>query len=137
MGRLWTMDEQRAAARPVTLSRTVAIGAAIGLYALAAALARPLTDPATWTVLLPGFALAVHGFRRPPRRVVRTDRRTAATWIGLGLVFCAWEVVAFYWGNDQAHPTLSLLADPALETYPARFAGYVIWLGTGAWLVSR
>jgi hypothetical protein len=131
------MDEQRAAARPVTLSRTVALAAAIGLYALAAAIARPLTDPATWTVLLPGFALAVYGLRRPPTRARRTNRRTTVTWIGLGLAFCAWEVVAFHWGNDQAHPTLSLLFDPALETYPARFAGYVAWLGTGAWLVSR
>jgi hypothetical protein len=131
------MDEQRAAARPVPLSRTVALGGAVALYALAAASARPLTDPATWTVLVPGVALAVYGFRRPPRRAVRTDRQSVVVWIGLGLAFCAWEVFAFYWGNDQAHPTLSLLADPALETYPARFAGYVIWLGAGAWLVSR
>ena len=130
------MDDQGVEA-PVTLSRTVAVGAAIGLYALAAAIARPLTDPATWTVLGPGFALAVYGLRRTPRRIVRADRRTAYTWVGLGLVFCAWELVAFYWGNDQAHPTLSLLADPVLESYPARLAGYLIWLGAGAWLVSR
>jgi hypothetical protein len=131
------MQEQRTAQRPVTLSRSVALGTAAVLYALAAATARPLTDPATWTVLVPGLALAVYGMRRPPRRIVRTDTRTAVTWIGLGLAFCAWEVVAFYWGNDQTHPTLSLLADPALDTYPGRLAGYVIWFGAGAWLVSR
>jgi hypothetical protein len=131
------MEEQRTAARPVTLSRTVALGAAVALYALAAATARPLTDPATWTVLVPGFALAVYGLRRTPRRVVRTDTRTVVTWIGLGLAFCAWEVLAFYWGNDPAHPTLSLLADPVLDTYPGRLAGYLVWFGAGAWLVSR
>src|SRR5262245_53898046 len=89
-----------------------AVAAGIGLYALAAATARPLTDPSTVAVLVPGLALFAYGVRRTPGRIVRTTGVTAATWLALGLAFCAWELVAFYWGNDAAHPTLSLLADP-------------------------
>jgi hypothetical protein len=68
---------------------------------------------------------------------VRTDRATAVTWTGLALAFCAREVVAYVWGNDAGHPTLSLFADPVLDTYPGRLAGYGAWLATGVWLVTR
>jgi hypothetical protein len=49
----------------------------------------------------------------------------------------AWWLVAFRWGNDPAHPTLSLLLDPMLENYPARVLGYTLWLAAGRWLVTR
>ncbi|MEV4754611.1 hypothetical protein AB0J86_05805 [Micromonospora sp. NPDC049559] len=111
--------------------------AGIAAYALLAALARPLTLPSVFTVLAPGIALLWWGARRVPLRVVDAGRATAVTWLGLGLLFCAWEVVALCTGNDPAHPTFSILADPALDTYPGRVAGYLLWLSTGAWLVSR
>lgn len=120
-----------------SIGRAGLLAAGIGGYALAAATARPLTDPATVTVLLPGLVLFAYGVRRAPKRSVHATRMTVATWLALAVVFCAWELVAFYWGNDADHPTLSLLADPVLATYPGRLAGYLLWLGTGAWLVSR
>jgi hypothetical protein len=46
-------------------------------------------------------------------------------------------VTAALWGNDLSHPTLSLLLDPVLETYPGRVAGWIAWLGVGRWLVTR
>jgi hypothetical protein len=58
-------------------------------------------------------------------------------WIALGVSACLLELGVFLWGNDDAHPTLSILVDPVLATYPGRVLGYVAWLGTGAWLVSR
>jgi hypothetical protein len=132
------MDESQVArATAVPFGRRLAVCIAIGVYAAVAALARPLTIPSTFTVLLSGVAIVVHGVRRRPTTVVRTTGVTVATWIGLGLVFCGWELVAYYWGNDAAHPTLSLLADPVLDTYAGRLAGYLLWLGTGAWLVNR
>jgi hypothetical protein len=106
-------------------------------YALLAAFARPLTLPAVAATLLPGGAVLWWGVRRAPTRTIRVTRATVATWVGLGLVFCAWELVAYYSGNDPAHPTLSLLTDPVFATYPGRVAGYLTWLITGAWLVSR
>ncbi|MGR6317635.1 hypothetical protein Q2K19_04750 [Micromonospora soli] len=116
--------------------RRVVWWAAIG-YALVAAAARPLTGPAAWAVLAPGVALLLAGLRRTPVRRPRVGRRAAVTWLGLGVLFCLWELGAFLAGNDDAHPTFSILTDSVLATYPGRVVGYLLWLGTGAWLVTR
>lgn len=113
------------------------ISIAVLAYALCAALARPLTLPALVAVLLPGVPLAWYGVRRGPRTSTRAGRRTAVTWLGLGVTFCLWELAAFLTGNNAAHPTFSMLADPVLADYPGRVAGYLVWVGTGAWLVRR
>ncbi|MFI6758462.1 hypothetical protein ACIBF5_04865 [Micromonospora sp. NPDC050417] len=113
------------------------LAATIALYALVAAVARPLTLPAAGVVLAPGLALVWWGARRVPQRSIVAGRPTAIAWYGLGGIFCVWELVALFTGNDAAHPTLSILADPFLDTYPGRVAGYVLWLSTGAWLVTR
>jgi hypothetical protein len=55
----------------------------------------------------------------------------------LALLLVAWELIAVFWGNDSAHPTLSLLLDPVLDTYPGRLFGYLAWLGVGRWLGTR
>ena len=132
-----SQHSEEAAGRPLVLSRFAVVTVGITVYALVAAAARPLTLPSTFTVLVPGLAIAVWGIFRSPRKTVKTTRSTVLTWFGLLAAFCVWEVVAFGWGNDQAHPTLSLAFDPVLENYLARCVGYVIWLSTGAWLVSR
>ena len=111
--------------------------AAIVAYAVFAALARPLTLPSAFTVLAPGVALLWLGARRLPNRAIRASRATGITWLGLGVVFCVWELVALFTGNDVAHPTFSILADPLLDTYPGRVLGYLVWLTTGAWMVTR
>jgi hypothetical protein len=120
----------------VPVTRSLIYSAILG-YALLAAFARPLTAPAVAAILLPGSALLLRGIRRAPIRIVRVTRSTVMVWVGLGLLFCAWELVAYYSGNDLAHPTLSILLDPVFATYPGRVAGYLAWLLTGAWLVSR
>ncbi len=130
-------QREETASRPLLLNRYAALVVFIAGYALLAAVARPLTLPASFTVLVPGLALIIWGSRRTPKRTVTTTRLTVTTWFVLLGLFCIWEVVAFAWGNDQAHPTLSLAFDPALENYPARVLGYVIWLSTGAWVANR
>jgi hypothetical protein len=108
------------------------------LYAVLAALCRPLTAPAAAVVLLPGAALlALAAWRRvPPRRTV-CSRRSVVPWAVLALLFGGWELTAALWGNDGAHPTFSLLLDPVLQTYPGRLFGWLAWLGVGRWLVTR
>lgn len=130
-------QREETVSRPLLLNRYAVLVVCIAGYALLAAVARPLTLPASFTVLAPGLALVIWGSRRVPKRTATTTRSTVTTWFVLLGLFCVWEVVAFAWGNDQAHPTLSLAFDPVLENYPARALGYVIWLSTGAWVASR
>ncbi|MDG4820634.1 hypothetical protein O7635_02055 [Asanoa sp. WMMD1127] len=132
-----SQHREETASRPLLLNKYAAVVVFIVGYAALAAVARPLTLPASFTVLVPGLALVVWGTRRIPNRTHRTTRATVATWFTLLGLFCVWELVAFGWGNDQGHPTLSLAFDPVLENYPARVIGYVIWLSTGAWVATR
>ncbi len=107
--------------------------AAVVGYATFAAWCRPLTVEAAVAVALPAVVLVVLAARRrPPPRVVLA-RRHVAPWVGLVVVFAAWELFAALWGNDAAHPTLSLLLDPVLATYPGRVVGWIARQGVGRW----
>lgn len=111
----------------------------LGAYAVVAALARPLTAPAVVAVLVPGVVLPAVRARRPvaPLPTTARPRAAAVQWGSLALVLAAWWTVAFGWGNDPSHPTLSLLLDPVLDTYPGRLVGWLLWLAAGRWLVTR
>lgn len=111
--------------------------AGIVAYALVAALCRPLTQPALIAVLVAGAPLCWLGVRRRPRRAPPAGVRSAAVWLGVLGLAVAFELGLWLGPDDAAHPTLSTLADPVLSTYPGRVLGYVLWLGSGAWLVSR
>jgi hypothetical protein len=113
-----------------------AVVAAIAVYTLVAALCRPLTGPALGAVLVAGLPLCWLGVRRRPG-AGPVDGRSAIVWAGIAGVAAAYELVLWLGRNDADHPTLSTLADPVLATYPGRVVGYLLWLGAGAWLVSR
>ena len=108
-------------------------------YALIAALCRPLTSEAAVAVLVPGLVLLAIRVRRPVRPLPPRAHPRAAVrqWTGVLLAFAVWEAVAWRWGNDADHPTLSLLFDPALEHYPVRVVAFLGWLTLGHWLVTR
>jgi hypothetical protein len=129
------MNAEQVVAQSARLGRCEALSL---LYAVPAALCRPLTAPATVVVVLPGVALlALAAWRHgPPRRTVCSWRSVLA-WVVLVLLFGGWELIAALWGNDSAHPTFSLLVDPVLETYPGRLVGWLAWLAVGRWLVTR
>jgi hypothetical protein len=113
--------------------------AAIVGYALIAAVFEPLTLPAAVAVLIPGVLLLALRSTRPVRPLPSgaVSPGAAALWLASATAGTAWWLLAFLWGNDAQHPTLSLLLDPVLETYPARVLGYVLWLAAGRWLVTR
>jgi hypothetical protein len=121
---------------PVRRRRAVIVGAVVA-YALLAALCRPLTGPALGAVLVAGAPLCWLGVRRRPRRARSAGARSAAVWLGLAGLAAAFELGLWLGPDDAAHPTLSTLADPVLSTYPGRVLGYVLWVGSGVWLVSR
>ncbi|MEV4126761.1 hypothetical protein [Nocardia sp. NPDC049707] len=115
-----------------------------GALAAGGAATRPFSWPATVLVVVPGVVVSLLAFRVRPERIPRTARlrRGVAVWSTLFVLASAWEVYAFVRQPDwtrasHQHPTLSTLLDPALEQWPLRFAGWLVWLGAGWWLVSR
>lgn len=129
------MSAEQVATQGARLGRWDAL---ILLYAVLGALCRPLTAPAAVVVLLPGAALlTLAAWRHVPSRRAVCPWRCVVPWVVLALLFGGWELTATLWGNDSAHPTFSLLLDPALETYPGRLLGWLAWLGVDRWLVTR
>jgi len=141
-------NDEPARARGVGLVRWDAL---IVLYAVLAALCSPLTAPAAVAVLIAGAAALVLIARRPPRRVCShrvselpvpqrgavPSRRSLLLWVLLVLLVGCWELIALFWGNDREHPTLSLLLDPILDSYPGRLVGWLGWLAAGRWMVTH
>ncbi|HEV2637008.1 MAG TPA: hypothetical protein VGX23_17775 [Actinocrinis sp.] len=119
----------------------LAVWTAAVVFAAAAGRFAALSAPAEFAVLgagLPVFAWAVRlpGERREPAPE-RVDRRGSLAWLGLLLVFLAWELFALSRGSTPAHPTLSILLGPLLAEPVFRSIGYLVWLAAGGWLAKR
>lgn len=90
-------------------------------------------------VMVLGGAMVAFGLsgravkRRSPWRLTRE----AAWWLVPAGLFVAFELTDFLFGSTHAHPTLSVLADPALEHYSIRALAYFAWLGAFWGLVRR
>lgn len=114
------------------------------MLAAGGAATRPFGWSATLLVVVPAVVTSVPAFRARPKPIPCTTRlrRGVAVWSTLLVAAAVWEVYAFVRQPDwtrpsDVHPTLSTLLDPALEQWPLRFAGWLVWLGVGWWLVSR
>ncbi len=114
------------------------------VLAAGGAATQPFSWPATVLVVVPVVVVSVLAFRTRPEQIPCTARlrRGVVVWSTLLVGASAWEVYAFVQQPDwtrpnDLHPTLSTLLDPALEQLPLRFAGWLVWLGAGWWLVSR
>ncbi|GAA1797665.1 hypothetical protein GCM10009682_19150 [Luedemannella flava] len=66
----------------------------------------------------------------------RPSGRGALLWLVPLLLVGLVELYAFSRQADVAYPTLSLLADPVLGTYPGRVVGCLGWL-VGFWWLAR
>jgi hypothetical protein len=116
-------EVDRAWARPVVLAPVFAlislVGGALPSFSLRANL---LVLGAGGALFWLGMSAAVA--KRPvPAKLTRE----AAWWLAPLLLFAVVEGVTFLIGS-RAYPTLSRLADPLLEHYPARAAAYYGWL---------
>lgn len=72
------------------------------------------------------------GRRAAPKRL----GRGAGVWLLPALMLAVVELFAFS-HPAGAYPTLSLLADPLLDTYPGRAVCFFGWLAAFWWLVRR
>lgn len=130
-----------AASRPDArvLSPAVRWGAAL-LFGLLISDARSLTLPATGLVILGGAGIWLAGKYSPPTSDPEAAPVTPfgiGVWAGLFAVLCLWELSAFVIGNNDDHPTLSMLADPVLSFGPTRAVCGVAWLACGWYLLAR
>ncbi|MGK8505224.1 hypothetical protein [Nocardia asiatica] len=114
------------------------------VLAVCGAATRPFSWPATAIVVVAALGAMVFAFRVRIERPARTARLGlgVAVWSALLVAASAWEVYALLRQPalnqpSREHPSLSTLLDPALEQWPLRFAGWLVWLGAGWWLVSR
>jgi hypothetical protein len=120
--------------------RKAAITAGLIAYSWFAAGTEPFTISALLIVLVPGAALFVIAYARPPRRIPPPDRLDLtgfSYWaIAVGALF-EWEASAFKDGAPSWHPALTTLIDPVLGTRPVKAAGILIWMVAGRALVRR
>lgn len=90
-------------------------------------------------VLLLGGSLLVAGMSsRMPRIATPQELPAGVVWwlVPVGL-FAVVEVATYLGGSTHHSPTMSLLADPLLESYPTRSAAYFGWLIVFWGLVRR
>ena len=99
----------------------------------------PFSGGATAAVVGAGGAAVVVG-RRARRRDPEGAQERAVpvaalvAWGGLVAALAAWQLTAFVQEPRSEHPTISSLANAALEPRPVRAAAFVAWLGGAAWL---
>src|ERR1700733_14730950 len=103
--------------------RKAAVGAGLIAYSWLAAGTEPFTISALLIVLVPGVALFVIAYVRPPKRIPPPDRLDLtgfSYWaIAVGALF-EWEASAFKDGAPSWHPALTTLIDPVLGRGPRR-----------------
>jgi hypothetical protein len=99
---------------------------------------RPFTGPALIVTLLSGLAAIIAGSRREARRPSGPPRHGGSSvWAVLFLALIVWELAAFTGLPRADHPTLSSLANTALDSHPVRTMAFLLWLVGGAALARR
>jgi hypothetical protein len=114
-----------------------------GVLAIAGALAAVLLTLAPRHGMLAGIVVTVVGvgavaiaWTRPAREPRAPDRRVlrgAVLWAAVTIVLCLWELSSFLLGRltadtKIAHPAVSDLLDPAIETWSGRIVFAAVWV---------
>jgi len=114
--------------------------AAALLFAVLISDARSLTLPASLLVLVGGLGVWWAGKHEPPPLPLPGAPVSAAgvaIWAVAFATFAVWELSAFVIGNNDAHPTFSMLSDPILSFGPTRALCAFGWLASGWYLLGR
>ena len=99
----------------------------------------PFSALATVAVVGGGAAAMVLGrLLLPPRPVVGgVAAADLAVWAAAAAALVALQLAAWASEPRTDHPTLSSLANAALDPRPLRAAAVVAWVGAAAWLARR
>jgi hypothetical protein len=128
---------------PARHNRAWAIGGL--LYAVAAGGLARFSWPALVAVAGPGLVGMLSAWRTQPSPSVEAapiHARGVAAWAVVFVVLALWELGALLLQpaltiDSPAHPTISVLLDPVLESYLGRSVGFAVWLALGWFLVRQ
>lgn len=99
----------------------------------------PFSGRATAAVVLGGAAAMAVGARQ--RRRARSpsahDMAGVATWAALAVAAGAWQLAAYLQHPRADHPTVSSIADAALDSHLARAVAFVVWIAAATGLARR
>jgi len=124
----------RGAAPPRRLVAAAA-GTAVAAYAWWAVALPPFSLAASLAVLLAGGVAVVAGARR--RAAPPLPWRGVAPWVGMAAATGALQLVSYLQHPRTDHPTLSSLANAALDSQPARAVAFVGWLAAAVGLARQ
>ena len=116
--------------------------AVLGLagYAWVASGLPPFSGRALLGVLIPGAAIGLIAYGRPPERIPAPDRIDLtgfSYWAICVAALLEWEASAFRDNSLSWHPSLTALIDPLIQPHPVRGAAFLVWLLAGWALVRR
>lgn len=117
----------------------------VAVFAVSAGTFGRYSWPATVAIVLPGVAALALAWRGPlpgAPAPVRPERWSALPWAAVFVALALWELAALLLQptlttDSYAHPTISVLSDPALASHPGRSVIMFTWLCVGAFLVGR
>lgn len=101
--------------------------------------------PASLAVFAPaalGIGVAWQGPQRPPLEHQSFERSGAFVWAAAFVALGLWELTNLFLQpsltrGSQAHPTISVLMNPALATHAGRSIFLAAWLAFGLFLLER
>jgi len=119
--------------------------AGMTLFSALVALAAPASLGARLVLVVVGLGALVLVLARPQRSPALQERPAARgwpVWAVIGVAACLWELTSFIaqqvWPLDQdAHPAVSDLVEPLLQTWFGRAVFLVLWASAGWWLLRR
>lgn len=98
----------------------------------------PFSTRATLVVVAAGLAaMVVGGARRAAALPLATPLRATAPWMLIAAALTAWQLAAYVQDPRVDHPTLSSLAEDALDARPIRTVAFAAWMVTAGWLAGR
>jgi hypothetical protein len=111
----------------------------VAIYAWWAVALAPFSGRATVAVVLAGAAAMAVGARERRRRLPLDvgDLAWIGMWAGLAATAGAWQLAAYLQHPRAAHPTVSSLANEALDSHLLRAAAFVLWIAAARGLARR
>jgi hypothetical protein len=120
----------------MTPRRALGLAALVG-YGWWATSLRPFSAVATAAVVGAGAGAVAWGTAHRPAVPAPVARGGLVRWVLLATILAAWQLVAYVQGPRSDHPTLSSIANAALEPHFVRALTCAAWLVLGARLAAR